>query len=183
MRYMTAKENRRFERRDQGGFPKQPWMIPQFCRQVAWMNRCLVYPLDLNPDVEDPCHFLTKKGYWGCSCPMGLDYQRIAPIIERGTLKQKQALAETAEVAMHYGAMGQDIPEPYHYMLSCLRPQDCPAYNAMKIFQGLGLSDKAEEARAITSKVLTQIHGFSVEVLIDGCSIWDVKSTAICRNP
>ena len=114
---------------------KEPFKLEDFCIQIGWVEvkECPVYPYGFqNP----PCEYLYKPGFENYRCPnVRVPREIFRPIIERGTPEQKQALEKWANTVVKYNSM-ENPP---------LAPDTSHIYSAVWVYQGLGLTEKAEQ--------------------------------------
>jgi hypothetical protein len=115
---------------------KEPFLIEDFCAQVAWMLHCPVYPY--GPDTNQPCEYLYKKGYENYRCPIARPPMTIfKPIMEHGTFKQKKALELLADMYVKYGTMENPPSEPNELCVG----------EAIQIYAALGLNKNASKLK------------------------------------
>lgn len=116
----------------------EPFLIEDFCAQVAWMAKeCPVYPYGNRGGRV--CHFLTDEEHAGYQCPVLGDISAIIKSIsQRGTDGQKKALEKMADNMAKYGLMSDP---PIDSTLGIC--SDFLLSNAKEIYNALNLTEKS----------------------------------------
>ena len=132
---------------------KEPFLIESFCTQVAWMGKlCPVYPAT-SGRPEETCKFLTQDGYEDYRCPAYADPSVIyKPIFESGTPEQREALEQLADFSIRYSQA--PINDDTAFWLENTRYR-CLG-DAIRIYEGLGLAEKADAAKRVWRKITTK---------------------------
>jgi len=128
----------------------EPFLIEQFCAEVAWMGKqCPVYPATA-ARTRDVCKFLTAESYENYRCPIYDDPETIyQPIIERGASEQRKALEHLADMSVRYSQNPPDKDaEIWLHVIQYHTLGD-----AIKIYEKLGLKEKTEYARQVWGKL------------------------------